>query len=62
MNIPFKSVDENVDYRTLIDPERLKKQEYSLTIVCCSSYYGDFFEGAIDSELTVDDITIHYEK
>lgn len=63
VNIPFKSVDdENVDYRTLIDPERLKKQEYSLAIVCCSSYYGDFFEGAIDSELTIDDITIHYEK
>ena len=46
---------------TLIDPERLKKQEYSLAIVCCSSYYGDFFEGAIDSELTIDDFTIHYE-
>ena len=62
INIPFKGVDENVDYLTLVDPERLKKQEYSLTIVCCSSYYGDFFEGAIDSELTIDDLTIHYKN
>ncbi|MCD8288181.1 MAG: PCMD domain-containing protein [Porphyromonadaceae bacterium] len=62
VNIPFKSVQEGVDYRTLIDPERLKNKEYSLTIVCCSSYYGDYFEGAVDSELTVDDITIHYEE
>ena len=61
INIPFKGQKEGVDYRTLIDPERLKKQEYSLAIVCCSSYYGDFFEGAIDSELTIDDFTIHYE-
>lgn len=61
VNIPFKGQKEGVDYRTLVDPERLKKQEYSLAIVCCSSYYGDFFEGAIDSELTIDDLTIHYE-
>ncbi|MBQ8424286.1 MAG: PCMD domain-containing protein [Coprobacter sp.] len=62
IELPFKSYIEGVtDYREAIDIERLKAQEYSLTIVACASYYGDYFEGAIDSEMIIDDIKLHYE-
>ncbi len=41
-----------------IDPEKLKNGGYSFTLVMSSSEGGDFFEGAIGSTLSVDELVV----
>lgn len=54
-NLPFT-------YRTgkTVDPDKLKAGKYNLTIVFASSTRGDYFEGAPNSTLLVDEVELAY--
>lgn len=55
--IPFVAVNGKT-----IDIQKLKSDGYSISIVMSSSVDGDFFKGALESTLLVDDLEIIYEK
>lgn len=56
-NIPFEQMNgKEFDY------EKLKKDEYAITIVASSSKNGAFFEGAVGSTLFIDELKIEWEK
>ena len=56
-NIPFEQMNgKEFDY------EKLKKNEYAITIVASSSKNGAFFEGAVGSTLFIDELKIEWEK
>jgi len=45
-----------------IDPQKLKEGKYNLSIVFSSSIDGAKFEGAVDSELSIDKVKVHLEE
>lgn len=55
-NIPF-----NFREGKHVDPAKLAAGAYSITIVMTSSREGDFFEGAVNSTLYVDDLILNCE-
>ncbi|MDM1360192.1 PCMD domain-containing protein [Myroides marinus] len=59
--IDFKIPFVNINGKS-INIQKLKSDGYSLTIVMSSSVDGDFFKGALESTLLVDDLEIIYEK
>ncbi|MCL1868078.1 MAG: PCMD domain-containing protein [Paludibacter sp.] len=52
IEIPFE------DRAVQFDPEKQMNGKYYFTIVFSSSFYGDFFEGAVGSTLCVDEVKI----
>lgn len=49
-------------YKEQLDREVLENYGYSLAIVFSSSVRGAYFEGAVGSELCIDEVTVTYEK
>lgn len=45
-----------------VDPQKLADGRYSLTIVFSSSIRGDYFEGAPDSTLLIDEVELGYQE
>ena len=45
-------------YTSVVDPELLRANGYSIAIVCTSSYEGASFQGAIGSTLYVDEFEL----
>ena len=45
-----------------VDKEALKNGKYKLAIVFSSSIMGAYFEGAVGSELWIDEVEIKYEN
>lgn len=45
-----------------IDLDKLKKDNYSIAIVLSSSAEGDYFKGALESTLLIDELEIIYEE
>lgn len=45
-----------------VDPKKLADGRYSLTIVFSSSIRGDYFEGAPDSTLLIDEVELGYQE
>jgi hypothetical protein len=55
---PFEMFFEGQD----VDKEKLKNNEYNLTIVFSSSKDGDLFEGAIGSTLYIDEVELSFKE
>lgn len=52
----------NFSFKQSIDPVILKNQGYSLAFIASASALGDHFEGAVGSELYIDEINFYFEE
>lgn len=58
----WQRLDAKFEYRAEIDPQILAARGYSLAVVCTSSIEGANFQGAIGSELLVDELRVIVEE
>lgn len=57
----WQKVTLNMEYREELDPELLKNNGYSFFISFASSWQGAYFQGAVGSELWIDNIELECE-
>ena len=58
----WQKLDADFEYRADIDPQILANRGYSLAVVCTSSIEGANFQGAVGSELLVDELKVIVEE